>query len=60
MGRPEEAREQLDRALAFPYEFDIRNFLGAFHNPKERRELLDSLASAGLDQNAVAVADTET
>ena len=56
LGRAEEARREVDSASAFPYELDMRNFLGAFRDPKEARKLLDSLESVGFDTEAVSVA----
>jgi TolB-like protein/Flp pilus assembly protein TadD len=56
LGRVEEAQAEIEKASAFPYEFDMRNFLGAFRDPREARELWDSLESIGLDAGAVSVA----
>ena len=56
LGRAEEARREVESASAFPYELDMRNFLGAFRDPKEARKLLDSLESVGFDTEAVSVA----
>jgi len=49
LGRTEEARRELEKASAFPYEVDMRNFLSAFRDPREANELLDSLESLGVD-----------
>jgi TolB-like protein/tetratricopeptide (TPR) repeat protein len=49
LGRTEEARRELEKAETFPYEFDIRDFLGAFRAPQEADELLDALRSLGVD-----------
>ena len=49
LGQAEEAREELKGALTFPYEFDIRKLLVAFRDPREARELLDSLEAIGFD-----------
>jgi len=52
LGRAEEAWRELEKASAFPYEFDMRNFLSAFRDPREAAELLDSLESVGFtDRN---------
>jgi TolB-like protein len=47
--RTEEARRELEKVEAFPYEFDMRNFLNAFRDPQEAGKLLDSLESVGFD-----------
>jgi TolB-like protein/tetratricopeptide (TPR) repeat protein len=51
LGSMEEARAELAKAEEFPYEFDIRDFLSAFADPRDADELLDTLGSiaAGLD-----------
>jgi TolB-like protein/tetratricopeptide (TPR) repeat protein len=49
LGRTDEARRELEKALAFPYEFDMRDFLTAFRDPQEAGKLLDSVRSLGAD-----------
>ena len=56
LGRAEEARREVENASAFPYDFDIRNFLSAFRDPQKPGELLDSLESIGFDAETVSVA----
>ena len=56
LGRAEEARRELEKASAFPYEFAMRNFLSAFRDPQEANKLLESLESVGFDLEAVSVA----
>jgi len=54
LGRVEEARRELEKVSDFPYEFDMRNFLSAFRDPREANELLDSLESVGFDREAAS------
>jgi TolB-like protein/Flp pilus assembly protein TadD len=49
LGRTEEARREIEKIETFPYEFDMRNFLKAFRDPREAGELLDSLETIGFD-----------
>lgn len=56
LGRVEEARRELEKVSDFPYELDIQNFLSGFREPREARELWDSLESVGFVPEAVAVA----
>ena len=58
LGRTEEARSELEKASAFPYDFDMRNFLSAFRNPHEANELLDSLESVGFDSDVLLAPQT--
>jgi len=55
LGRTEEARRELEKASEYPYEFDMRNFLGAFRDPQEANELLDSLEPLGFDPGVFSI-----
>lgn len=48
LGRTEEARQELERATEFPYNFDMQDFLSAFRDPSEGRKLLETLSAHGL------------
>ena len=58
LGRIEEARLELEKIEMFPYEFDMRNFLKAFRDPREAGELLDSLETVGLDPDGFSAPQT--
>jgi len=49
LGETEEARREPENASAFPYDFDMRDFLSAFRNPEEGGKLLETLRPLGFE-----------
>jgi TolB-like protein/tetratricopeptide (TPR) repeat protein len=54
LGRIDDARRELEMAEAFPYDFDMRDFLAAFRDPREADTLFESLSLVGLDPDGLS------
>ena len=52
LGRTEEAQSELNKASAFPYNFEMQDFLNAFRDPDEGAKLMETFRSQGLEASS--------